>query len=83
MHSLPIWVVLSACRQRNKEKAMTERETAKIYQFPIRNRVTETGRRDGQKRIADLATSRLPQAVSGSGWYHEAAIQEAEHNLKR
>jgi hypothetical protein len=75
--------VSGACRQRKKEKAMTESQTAKIYQFPIRNRATEMGRRDGQKRIADLAAARLPYAETGSGWYHDAAIQEAEQAHKR
>ncbi len=49
------------------------RPTAKIYQFPV-------GGRTGQARTVAPATS--PQVcTAGSGWYHEAAIQEeAERN---
>ncbi len=51
------------------------RETARIYQFPV-------GGRSGQRRAeptntADLA-ARVSEVVCGSGWYHEAAIQESK-----
>jgi hypothetical protein len=61
------------------EEAMAEsvlRESARIYQFPIRDRAVKASHREGQ-RVADLA-ARLPNTEFGSGWYHEAAVQEAE-----
>jgi hypothetical protein len=62
------------------EETMAEsvlRESARIYQFPIRDRAVKVGPREGQK-IADIASSRVPSTDFGSGWYHEAAVQEAE-----
>jgi hypothetical protein len=50
----------------------TERETAKIYQFPAGGRA---GRAAGSKRTEELAAaSRHPRVDYGS-WYHEAAIE--------
>ena len=48
-------------------------QSAKIYQFPIRNRATEAG----QRKAVELATSHVAYAECGSSWYHDAAIQEA------
>jgi len=62
------------------EKTMAEsvlRESARIYQFPIRDRAGKVGHREGQK-VADLTSARVPNTDFGSGWYHEAAVQEAE-----
>ena len=45
--------------------------SARIYQFPLRGRFAAGSHSDG---VA------LPQGVriaSGSGWYHDAAIQDA------
>jgi uncharacterized protein DUF2735 len=57
-------------------KAMTEqpeRPTATIYQFPVKARTT---RREGiARKASDVATRPVE---FGSGWYHDAAIQEAE-----
>jgi hypothetical protein len=59
--------------------------TAKIYQFPTR---AETGigeNRDKAKpvaSVADATSQRFADAADGSGWYHEAAIQEAERTRK-
>lgn len=68
--------VVLCIREMLEGKAMTEqteRPTATIYQFPVKARTT---RREGIVRTAsDVATR---PAESGSGWYHEAAIQEAE-----
>lgn len=50
------------------------RTSAKIYQFPVGGRAAH-----GQRAAAAQPASR-PCAI-GSGWYHEAAIQEeAERN---
>lgn len=50
------------------------RPTAKIYTFPV-------GVRAGQA-VRTVAPAAAPQVcTAGSGWYHEAAIQEeAERN---
>jgi uncharacterized protein DUF2735 len=50
----------------------TERRTARIYQFPAK---TSRTRQDGAGRKVVDATR---PAECGSGWYHDAAIQEAE-----
>jgi hypothetical protein len=58
--------------------------SAKIYQFPVRGRAPIGGdRQDVVKASADVASLRLPKTVAGSGWYHEAAIQEAQRAVKR
>ena len=44
--------------------------SARIYQFPIGGRNDTEGRTNLAQRPAE--------AISGSGWYHEAAIQEAK-----
>ena len=65
---------------------MTEsslRETARIYQFPVRDRATKVNHRESQKKVAELAAARVADAEFGSGWYHEAAIQDAERARKR
>lgn len=52
--------------------------SAKIFQFPVRVRAAAAGHRDEPKPSVDVASSRVAKAAVGSGWYHEAAIQEAE-----
>jgi hypothetical protein len=59
------------------------RDTARIYQFPIRDRVIKAGPRESQKRVADLASAGFANVEAGSGWYHDAAIQDAEQVHKR
>ncbi|GEP06256.1 DUF2735 domain-containing protein [Methylobacterium oxalidis] len=57
----------------------SRRETAKIYQFPVRPRVAAGWHRD----LAKSAAGSCPVVETGAGaWYHEAAIQEAERNRK-
>ena len=62
---------------------MSERETAKIYQFALRDRTARIGQRGRQKQSADLASARLAPTDFGSGWYHEAAVQDAAPAPKR
>ncbi len=45
--------------------------TAKIYQFPVGGRAALSSRSEPAKLTLDYA-------VSGSGWYHEAAIEDAK-----
>ena len=44
--------------------------SAKIYQFPVGGRAAVTSRSQPAKPLMDYA-------ASGAGWYHEAAIEEA------
>jgi len=59
----------------------TNRESAKIYQFPARGRFA-ADRRDETKTVAALTSQQVVKAAVGSGWYHDAAIQEEEHAHK-
>ncbi|MFE1600229.1 DUF2735 domain-containing protein [Methylobacterium sp. ID0610] len=57
------------------------RETAKIYQFPVRGRDGQGGRRP-ETSTSDRNAFRFADAAFGSGWYHDAAIQDAERPRK-
>lgn len=56
--------------------ANSDRVSAQIIQFPARGRFTSAGQRD-ETSVAGQAAPRAKLAI-GSGWYHEAAIQDAE-----
>jgi hypothetical protein len=56
----------------------TSQESAKIFQFPVRVRNAVDGRREQTNPAVDLVSPRVSLAGSGSGWYHEAAIQESK-----
>jgi hypothetical protein len=58
-------------------------QSAKIYQFPQGGRAAVRASGERAKPVADIASVRVSPTASGSGWYHEAAIQEAERTLKR
>ena len=59
-----------------------QRQTAKIYKFPAMPRtIPGTGHKPADSGF-DLS-HRFSDAAFGSGWYHEAAIEEAEKNRKR
>jgi hypothetical protein len=53
----------------------SDRESANIYQFPARGRFA-ANQRDETKPT--LTSQQVVKAAVGSGWYHEAAIEEAE-----
>lgn len=55
-----------------------ERPSAKIYQFPVRDRVAANARNN----VASVTDVRPPR-VAGGAWYHDAAIQEIkpDHDL--
>ncbi|ACL59373.1 DUF2735 domain-containing protein [Methylobacterium nodulans] len=57
------------------------RETAKIYQFPVRGRTDQGGRRP-ETTSTERSAYRFADAAFGSGWYHDAAIQDAERSRK-
>jgi Protein of unknown function (DUF2735) len=50
--------------------------SAQIYQFPPRGRFALNARDENRTAIASTPVIR----VVSSGWYHDAAIQEAEHS---
>ena len=51
--------------------------SAKIYQFPPRGRYAENAQRDVAGSTVAASLPAGAKIVSGSGWYHEEAIQEA------
>jgi Protein of unknown function (DUF2735) len=58
--------------------------TAKIYQFPAGGRSALGGRRcDDTKPAVESGSSRVSEVACGSGWYHEAAIQESKPAWER
>ena len=62
----------------------SNRESAKIYAFPTRVRTAAVvGLGEQAAPVADLASKRLPKTTFGSGWYHDAAIEEARQQPKR
>ena len=58
------------------------RGSAQIYEFPLRGRFALNGRDEAQLR-ANIELQPLVKVGSGSGWYHDAAIQEAEHSRSK
>jgi hypothetical protein len=56
-------------------------ETAKIYAFPARGRFLVSGQRDEFAPPANVQIPRGITVASGSGWYHDEAIQ-AEQRRK-
>jgi hypothetical protein len=60
----------------------SHRESAKIYQFPSGGRTSLRASGEPAEATAELASRRVAKTACGSGWYHEAAIEEAERELK-
>jgi Protein of unknown function (DUF2735) len=58
------------------------RESAKIYQFPVRSLATAASRRNQVKSGRDLRMPEVTATDFGSGWYHDAAIQDNYRNPK-
>jgi uncharacterized protein DUF2735 len=52
------------------------RGPAKIYEFPVRGRFKGVVRPDESTSTANFTSPRVADVVSGSSWYHEAAVQE-------
>jgi hypothetical protein len=59
----------------------SSRESAEIYQFPARGRFA-AGVQRSEKPADNLTSEQVVKAAVGSGWYHEAAIEEAERSRK-
>ena len=53
------------------------RGSAQIYEFPPRGRFALTAGNEPQTRT-NLESQPLVKVAAGSGWYHDAASQEAE-----
>ncbi len=54
------------------------RESAKIYEFPRRPRGLADTYRRGDRLAAELSSVHAPTIEFGSGWYHQAAVEEAQ-----
>ena len=58
--------------------------SAKIYQFPARGSFAAGALREDPKPASNPASPpRVVRAASGSGWYHEEAILEAERTREQ
>lgn len=57
-------------------------ETAIIYQFPARPNRTAGSRLSDERSVLEQQEQRLPTVEFGSGWYHEAAIRDAQRPRK-
>ena len=58
------------------------RGSAEIIPFPSRARATPGELRNVANPVAKFPLPRAVKVASGSGWYHEAAIQDADRTLK-
>jgi hypothetical protein len=64
--------------EKKRRKLMSEeiqRETAKIIRFPVERRAGGTGAQSVGRRVVERPV--VATIESGSGWYHDAAIQDA------
>lgn len=61
----------------------TNRESAQIYQFPPRGRAGIGSKHDAAVPSAESLPPVLPNAIYGSSWYHDVAIQTAGSVAKR
>ena len=60
-----------------------DREPAKIYAFASRGRLSLSTSRKGAEPASHLASLHNSKTVFGDGWYHDAAIAEADLARKR
>ncbi|GLS41669.1 hypothetical protein GCM10010869_72660 [Mesorhizobium tianshanense] len=58
------------------------RQSAKILMFPVAARKSASNLSGKAKFAAELALLRNITTDFGSGWYHDAAIEEAEQARK-
>ena len=61
---------------------ISTRPSAKILMFPAAARISASNLSGKAKFAAELASMRDHLSDFGSGWYHEAAIEEAQHDRK-
>ncbi len=58
------------------------RETAKLYVFPTRTHLAAGPHREDMKPASMSRTPQVCETSFGSGWYHEAAIQDSDRARK-
>jgi hypothetical protein len=56
--------------------------SAKIYTFPLRGRFALANQHDAMES-ASANSIHAVKLASGSGWYHEAAVEDAGKDLSR
>jgi len=61
----------------------TSQPTAQIIPFPIGGRRALDNKRDDAGIAAELRSARASAIACGSGWYHDAAIQDAKRTGER
>ena len=54
------------------------RGSAEIIPFPVRARSNSVEAREAATPVAKFPSPRAVKVASGSAWYHEAAIQDAD-----
>ena len=52
--------------------------TAQIYQFPAGGRAALGGRRYGETKATDVASTQAGDSACSGSWYHQAAIDESK-----
>jgi hypothetical protein len=63
--------------------AKVQHETAKIFAFPTRAQLAAGYRSDKLAMASEVADAlRLKRTDFGSGWYHDAAIEDSGHGKK-
>jgi len=60
----------------------TNRESARIYAFPVRARDVSSRVASREGKVMSLPSRRAANVLATSGWYHEAAMQEAERDRR-
>jgi hypothetical protein len=60
----------------------TYRGSAEIIPFPVRTRPTPNESSEAARPVTMFPVPRAMKVASGSGWYHEAAIRDADQTRK-
>jgi len=71
----------ASSKREERDDAMTSntnRETAKIYQFPAGGRAALRTDRPLAKPVDEMQAAAASRAIIGGSWYHEEAIRETE-----
>lgn len=63
--------------------SISNRETAKIYQFPAGGRAAMRAGRPIVNQIDEIQAAAATRVAIGGSWYHEEAIRETEPVGKR
>ena len=58
------------------------RGSAEIIPFPLRARTSSNEYREAARPVTLFPVSQVVKVAAGSGWYHEAAIQDADQTRK-